>query len=299
VIVISPPLTLAIVGMLARRLSHGRLIYNLQELWPDVPRDLGVIRNRLVIGALQRMESWIYRTSERVAAIGPRFRDEVIQRGAAPERVAVIPNFVDSMAISPRPKDNALAAEWALVGTPVVLYAGNVGLTQDFDTVLSAAQLLESDGVHVLIVGGGSAWDGLSSQIASSAARNVMIRPYVDEARVADLYGLADVIVVPLKSGHDQTTTPSKVFSAMAAERPIVAAARPQTDLGQLIVGSRAGLLVPPEDATALAVATRRLLGPGGNRLWDKEAARQAALAHSPARVIAAYDSLLRQLAAT
>lgn len=295
-IVISPPFTLALVGMLARRLGHGRLVYNAQELWPDVPRDLGVIRNRGLLAVLGRMERWIYRSADRVVAIGPGFARTIVGRGAQADHTLVIPNFVDNQRIFPTAKVNPLSLEWKVADHPVVLYAGNIGLTQDFDTLLRAAALLEAAGVRFVIVGGGAARSVLEARIEQSRPANVILKPFVPPEQVSDLYGLADVVAVPLRAGHDRTTTPSKIFSAMAAQRPLVACAAPDTDLAATIVQAKAGLVVPPGEPGTLAEGIATLLSGAANGAWNPEAALAAARLHSPSAIAARYDEVLRSL---
>lgn len=277
-------------------MAHGSLVYNVQELWPDVPRDLGVIRNRAILGTLGAVERWIYRSADRVVAIGPAFARTIVARGAAAERTHVIPNFVDNARISPRDKANPLAAAWGMAERPVVLYAGNIGLTQDFNSLLRAAELLQDKGVQFLIVGGGAARTHLEAELRAVPRDNVVLKDFVPPEDVSDLYGLSDVVVVPLKAGHDRTTTPSKIFSAMAARRPLVACAASETDLAATVVESRAGLVVPPGDPGLLAQAIDDLLEGAAGDAWDPVTALDAALRHSPTAIAARYDAILRSL---
>lgn len=295
-VVISPPFTLALVGMIARSLGRGRLVYNVQELWPDVPRDLGVIKSRWILAALGAVERWIYRSSDRVVAIGPAFGRTIVARGGDVDRVAVIPNFVDSARISPRDKVNPLAAEWGLTDSPVVLYAGNLGLTQDFDTLLRAAELLADRGVQVVIVGGGAARTRLEDRLRTTRPPNVVLRDFVPNEAVSDLYGLSDVVVVPLKAGYDRTTTPSKIFSAMAAGRPLVASTAPDTDLAETVVAAKAGIVVAPGDAGLLVEGILAMLEGTADGTWDPVVAAEVARLHSPAAIAARYDEVVRSL---
>ena len=295
-VVISPPFTLALVGMLARALQRGRLVYNAQELWPDVVRDLGLIRSRAILAAFGAAERWIYRSSDCVAAIGPEFARIIVARGAPANQVLVIPNFVDSARIEPRAKSNPLATEWGVADRPVVLYAGNLGLTQDFDSLLRAADLLEDRGVEVIIVGGGAARSRLEEQVRSTAPPNVSVRDFVAAESVSDLYGLADVVVVPLKPGHDHSTTPSKIYAAMAAKRPLVASTAPGTDMAQTIAEARAGVVVPPGDAGDLAAGIAAVLDGSTNGQWDPTVAAEFARRHSPRAIAARYDEVFRSL---
>jgi len=295
-IVVSPPFTLALVGMLARRFGGGHLVYNVQELWPDVPRDLGIIRNRWVLAFLAAVERWIYRSSNRVVAIGPGFARTIVARGAGAEDTSVIPNFVDNDRVAPREKNNRLAAAWGVKDKAVVLYAGNIGLTQDFDLLLRAAAVLQDEGVHFIIVGGGAALTRLQEEVRISRPANVELKDFVPAEDVSDLYGLADVILVPLKAGHDRTTTPSKIFSAMAAGRPVIACAAPETDLAETIVQSKAGLVVPAGDHVALANGVMALLDGTADGAWDRPSAIEAARRHSPSAIAGCYDRIIRSL---
>ena len=295
-LVVSPPFTLALPGMLARVLGRGRLVYNAQELWPDLPRDLGIIRNRAVLAVLGALERWIYRSSDGVVAIGASFARTIVARGGPADRTWVIPNFVDNAWISPRLKANPLAAAWGVADRPVVLYAGNIGLTQDFDTLLDAAESLEGKGVQFLVVGGGAARTSLEAELRRRRPENVVVKDFVPAEDVADLYGLSDVVVVPLKAGHDRTTTPSKIFSAMAAGRPLVVCAGLGSDLAQSVIQCKAGVVVPPGDPGELVGGILTVLEGTAGGMWDSETAQEAARRHSPAAIADRYDEVLRSL---
>jgi colanic acid biosynthesis glycosyl transferase WcaI len=292
-IVVSPPLTFAAIAQLLRVTSGTRVIYNAQELWPDVPRDLGVIRNRWILAALGMTERWIYRSSAAVTAIGDHFAREIRRRGGTDTDVHTIPNFVDTAWISPRPKRNALAEEWGVADRPVLLYAGNLGLTQDFDLLLDTATKLPE--VELVIVGAGARQADLERELERRDLPNVRLEPYQPEERVADLYGLADVVAVPLAAGHDRTTTPSKIFAAMAASRPIVVCAAVDTDLAQQVTSARAGTVVPPGDLRAFVAAVRSFVS-GPSLDFDAGAALKEAESRSPRRVTAAYSALIDEL---
>lgn len=290
VLVISPPLTLAIIGFFARALGRGRLVYNVQELWPDVPRDLGVIRNRSLLRLLTNLEGWIYRSADAVAAIGPRFAEEVRRRGA--RRVFVVPNPVDTAVITPQPKDNALARRWGVHDRPMALYAGNIGLTQDFDVLLEAARLLEPDGIEVCVVGGGAGRAALEHRLAEQRLSNVRLFDFLPRSTISEMYGAADVVLVPLKPGHDRTTTPSKIFSAMAAGRPLVVTAELDTDVATTVLEAEAGVVVAQSRPHELAQGIRTAL----DGTWRDQRALAVAAEQSPAAIARRYDALFAEL---
>jgi colanic acid biosynthesis glycosyl transferase WcaI len=289
-IVVSPPLTMALIAFLLRAIGGPKVIYNVQELWPDVPRDLGVIRNRGILSALGALERWIYRRADVVTTIGHRFSEEVRRRAGPSVRVRTIPNFVDNKWILPRDKANPLSRAWGLADRDVVLYAGNLGLTQDFELLLEGAAHLPM--VEFVIVGAGAGREALVKSLTSRGLRNVRLEPYQPAEEVANLYGLADVIVVPLKPGHDRTTTPSKIFSAMAAGKPIVACAASDTDLASEILAAKAGVVVPPGDLSKFVAAVRAVLA-GSAPSFDRGAALSQAEERAPGRIVTRYHETL------
>lgn len=294
-IVVSPPLTLAFVAFLLRLVGGTKVIYNAQELWPDVPRDLGVITNPALLALLGAVERAIYRHADAITPIGERFAAVIRERGAPAERVTVIPNFVDAERIEPRPKRNLLSEEWGLADRPVALYAGNIGLTQDFRLVVDAAARLPD--VEFLVVGSGAGEPLLQRLLAQQDPPNLHLKPFVPTSRVAELYGLADVVIVPLRAKHDLTTTPSKIFSAMAAGKPVLACAAADTDLADQLARSSAGLTVPSGDVGAFVRALRLLLRDTGETAgWDRDRALAAARQHAPSRVAERYSRLVTSL---
>lgn len=296
VIVVSPPLTLAAIAFLLKAIRGTKVVYNAQELWPDVPRDLGVITNRLLLKVIAAVERTIYRRADAVTAIGQRFGEVIAARGGRADRVVVIPNFVDTAWISPRPKVNALSEEWGLTTRPVALYAGNIGLTQDFELVLAAAALVD---VEFVIVGSGAGLAALTKLVEDRNLPNVQLRPFVDKDRVADLYGLADVVIVPLGVRHDRTTTPSKIYSAMAAGKPVLACASNDTDLADELRVSAAGMNVSPGDVPGFVSALSRLLDLTSTGRWMAATALSSAARHSASAVAADYDALIGTFSAS
>lgn len=297
VIVVSPPLTLAFLGFVLKVISGTRIIYNAQELWPDVPRDLGVITSRGLLAALGAIERIIYARSDAITPIGEQFGEIIRLRGAPHGNVVVIPNFVDTAWIAPRPKVNPLSEEWHLTGRPVALYAGNFGLTQDFEMLIAVAKRMPH--VDFVFVGAGAGASALTRLHHDRALPNVQVHPYVPKDRVADLYGLADVVLVPLRPGHDRTTTPSKIFSAMAAGKPVLACARADTDLADVLRRSAAGLAVPPGDVEAFAGGLEALLDRDQTEHWDLSTALETAGHHSADAAASEYDELIRRLLAS
>lgn len=295
----SPPLTIGLSAWLLRLLKRAPFIYNVQEIYPDVAVSLGVLRNPRAIGALERLERFVYGRAYTITTISERFRRRLLQKNVPPGKLRVIPNFVDTEFIQPGPRHNDFSTCHRLDDKFVVLYAGNIGLTQGFETILDAAQqLADLPDLHFLFVGDGTRRDWLAEQLARESYSNVTLLPYQPRSVVPQIYATADLCLVPLKKGTAQETFPSKIYTIMAAARPVVAATDPESELADLVQTADCGWAVPPDDAAALSDVLRRA--------YEERSllARKAHLGHahvvanySRQAVAQRYDELIRELA--
>jgi putative colanic acid biosynthesis glycosyltransferase WcaI len=298
VLAMSPPLTLGAAGWMAARARRAPFVFNIQDVFPDVAVELGVITNPTVIALASGLERQTYLHADAVTVLSEDLRDNVASKIGArhSERVRVIPNFVDVERIRPTPKENSYRREFGLTGKTVVTYAGNVGFSQSLDLVLAAAAALSHE-PHVVFVinGGGSARSELERQAAGLS--NVRFVDHQPKDRLPEVLAAADVHVVPLRKGLARASVPSKMYSILAAGRPIVASVDPGTEVATVVERAGAGLTVPPDDPEAFTKAVARLVSDPG------EAARMGSAGRvfvetwaSPAAVAAKYEDLFREL---
>lgn len=297
VLAVSPPLTLGAAGYLIAQARKAAFVFNIQDVYPDVAVELGVLKNRFVIEAAIRLERFCYERADKVTVLSDGLKDNVGAR-TDPAKVHVIPNFVDSEWIKPEPTENAYRAEFGLQGKKVVMYAGNVGLSQSMDMVLDSAMALEYDRDIVFVINGGGA-------VFDEAVQRARLLPNVrfvgmqPAARLPEVLGAADVHLIPLKKGLGRSSVPSKVYSILAAARPLVASVDEGSEVALLVERANAGLAVPPGDAEALTKAIRRLVDDPDEARRMGDAGRQFVRGWaSPAVVAASYEDLFKELAA-
>ncbi len=297
VLAVSPPLTLGAAGYLIARARAAAFVFNVQDVYPDVAVELGVLRNRFVIEAATRLERFCYEKADKVTVLSDGLRDNVGAR-TDPAKVRVIPNFVDIDWIKPEPIENAYRAEFGLQGKKVVMYAGNVGLSQSMDMVLDSAMALEYDPDIVFVINGGGA---VLEEVARRARGlpNVRFVGMQPPARLPQVLGAADVHLVPLKKGLARSSVPSKVYSILAAERPLVASVDEGSEVALLVERANAGFAVAPGDAEAQTKAIRRLVDdPDEARRMGHAGRRFVRGWASPAVVAASYEALFEELTA-
>jgi colanic acid biosynthesis glycosyl transferase WcaI len=299
VLVPSPPLSIGVIGWLLALLKGGRFVYNIQELYPALALQMGLTTpTSRMYKLMARMERFVYARSDKITVICDHFRQHVIGLGYAAEKVRVIPNFVDIDFIHPLPKDNPLTRQHGLLNKFVVQYAGNIGMTQSFDTLLEvAARLIDKPEVHFLIVGDGARRAYVAEQIEKRGLSNITLLPYQPRSQVPYIYAAADLSLVPLMAGTAKTTIPSKIFTIMASGRPVLVAVDTDSELVTIVEQAECGLAVLPDDADALEAGIRRAFherkvfehyGENGRRYVEAHYSRGA--------VSAQYHDMIQQL---
>ncbi len=272
----SPPLTIGLTAWVVGILKRIPFIYNVQDIYPDIAVQLGVLKNRRVIRFFQKMEHFIYRQAAAVSVLSRGFEQNLLDKGTPPEKLHVIPNFVDTAFITPGKKENAFARRHGLADKFVLMYAGNVGLSQGLDHMLAAAERLqETAEILLLIVGNGTVKPELEKEAAERQLRNVLFLPFQPRAALPEMYAAADVALVSLRSDIGRESVPSKAYTIMASGRPLLAAVREDAETKWLVDTAACGVWVPPEQPQALADAVlalyrqpeqRRQMGENGRR---------------------------------
>jgi colanic acid biosynthesis glycosyl transferase WcaI len=300
VLAMSPPLTLGSAGWAVARARRVPFVFNIQDVFPDVAIELGHLKGERVIRAARWLERTTYRSADAVTVLSDDLADNVRGKlGAADRsggtdgsRVHVIPNFVDTEWIRPQSRENSYRAEFGLTGRRVVMYAGNVGLSQALDLVVDAAvDLAEERDVVFVINGGGVARPDLERR--ARGLDNVRFVDMQPKSRLPEVLAAADVHVVPLRRGLAWSSVPSKLYSILAAGRPIVASIDAGTEVARTVERAGAGLAVLPEDPEAFTKAVRRVLDHEGDRAAMGASGRRFVEGWaSPAAVAEAYEHL-------
>ena len=309
VLAMSPPLTLGLTGWIAARARRVPFVFNVQDIFPDVAVEVGAVENRPLIAVLRRLERFVYRRADVVTVLSDDLRDNVEaklagsrSRGGRGSRkatlVRVIPNFVDIERIVPGDRDNAYRREHGLGDRTVVMYAGNLGFSQPLGLLIEAARSLrDRDDLVFVINGGGSTLPALEE--AAADLDNVVFVDLQPAERLPEVLAAGDVHVIALRRGLARASVPSKLYSILAAGRPVVASIDEGTEVPRVLAATGAGLSVPPDDAPALTEAIRTVVDSPERPAMGADGRAFVEDWVSPAGVAAAYGALFRELRAT
>ncbi len=265
VIAMSPPIFLADAGWVAARRWRVPLVFNTQDIFPDIAVDLGALTNRRVIDLARRHERTVYRRADAVTVLSQDQADNVAGKLPLDQggKVHIIPNFVDLDRVRLVERDNDYRRRHGLVDKLVVMYSGNVGLSQPFELIRHAAEhWRDRPEVHFVINGEGAARPDVDRWAAGLA--NVTVADFAPREQVSEVLGAADVQLILLRRGLARSSTPSKLYANLAAGRPILASIDAGSEVATVVAEAGAGLVVEPEDPGAFVDALGTLLADRG-----------------------------------
>ncbi|MBA3668744.1 MAG: glycosyltransferase family 4 protein [Sphingomonas sp.] len=253
------PLTAGIPGIFAHWFRGKPFVFEVRDLWPELPRAMGVITNPIVLAAMSALEWISYRSAIRCVALSPGIARGIARRGVDTDRIATVPNGCDMALFRQygerwRPS-NVRNSDFLAV------FTGSHGIANGLDAVLNAADVLRSrrrDDIKLLLIGDGKLKRGLVADANRRGLTNVIFHEPVSKHRLAGLLASADIGMQILANvpAFYYGTSPNKFFDYIAAGLPVLN--NYPGWLAEMITDFDAGIVVPPDNAEAFADALER-----------------------------------------
>jgi glycosyltransferase involved in cell wall biosynthesis len=250
------PLTAGIPGIAARWLRRRRFVFEVRDLWPELPRAMGVITNPAVLGAMSLLEWASYRSAHRLVGLSPGIVEGIARRGVDRARISLVPNGCDLALFGDT------AEPWRPDGVApdhlMAVFAGAHGQANGLDAVLDAARELVRrgrDDIRIVLIGEGKLKPALVRRAAGEGLANVVFHPPVNKARLAGLMASTDVGLQILANvpAFYYGTSPNKFFDYLASGLPVLV--NYPGWMAELVQGAGCGYAVPPADPAAFADA--------------------------------------------
>jgi len=293
----TPPLQLGLTGFLAGKLRGASILLNVQDIHPDLSIQSGILRNPLAIRFAQALEKWVYRVSDHIVVIGEGFRRNLLDKGVPAEKMTILPNWVDTDFLKPLPKDNPVARKYGLQDKFVVMYSGTISISSNLalERVLEAAGRLKGEeDLLFVIVGEGLKKDSLLEKARGLGLDNVRFLPFQPYEDLPNLLASSDVLLVPLDSEKSQLSVPSKLYNFLAAGRPILGLATPDSEVAALIRETDCGAVAAPDDREGFAETLLGLMrDPESLRRMARNGRDYVAANFAKDKILAGYDALL------
>jgi len=259
VLCMTDPPVIADVALVVARRFDAPLVVVSQDVFPEIAIELHRLENKLVIEVLRGLIRLYLQRADRVVAIGETMRLRLEGKGAIPERLRVIPNWVDSTALTPQPHDNEWSREHGFDGRFVVMHSGNVGFAQNLDALVRATTFLRDlDRLTVAVVGEGSRRAELVALAELLETDAVRFLPYQPRSALSESLSAASIHVVGLAKGLSGYVVPSRLYGILSVGRPVIVAADRDSETAQLVERVECGVVVPPGRPELLAAAIRK-----------------------------------------
>ena len=285
VMTVAPSFMCSPMGWLTARVCGATAWIHIQDFEVDVAFTMGLLKGRLPRKVVTGLESWMLRRFDVASTISQRMLDVLENKGVEAERRRLFPNWVDIDKIRPLQHTSSYRQALGIPDDAVVsLFSGTLGRKQGLLVIPDAARrLMHRQDMHFVICGDGVMKAELTA--ACKGLSNVHLLPLQDVSKLPELLGLADIHLLPQSPEAEDLVLPSKLTGMLSSGRAIVATCNAQSEIANVV--SQCGVVVPPEDAEALANALvaladtpehRRTMGEAARRFAEDQIGRDAVL---------------------
>jgi len=283
-----PPLISLFVAIVVR-LRGATLVNWVQDLFPEVARELGVkALDGMVFRIVKKLRDSSVRAARCNVVLGRLMKIRLENEGVESSCIKVIPNWVDDDVRPVNHVDNPLRKEWGLGDKFVVGYSGNLGRAHEVDTILAVLDILRNDeGIVFMFIGGGAGLDRLRQVATDKGYGNVYFKEYQPRQYLAESLSVADVHLVSLLPRLEGLIVPSKFYGILAVGRPVIYIGSPNGEIPSIIDRESCGFTVDVGEASILAQRLRacaenrrevNAMGKNSRMLYQKCYQKQIAL---------------------
>lgn len=294
-----PGLPVCLPAAMLSSIYRVPVVLNLQDILPEAAVHVGLLTNPKLIRVFEKLERFAYRTATKISVIADGFTKNLLSKGVPAEKIVEIPNWVDVNFIRPLPKENNyFRRENDLEGKFIVLYSGNIALTQSITTLIDAAALLcHLSDVRIVIVGKQEALRSLRRYSEQLGLDNVVLCPFQPREKLPEMLCAADVSIVIQKHNIISFNMPSKIQVLLASGRAIIASVPLEGTAARAIRRSGGGIVVPPEDPKMLAQMIEHLYhDPKKTAELGKEGRKYAKTHYTFELALDRYEALFQEL---
>ena len=248
----SPPLTIGLLNLWLARLKECKVVYNVQEIYPDILK----LKGGMALKVLRWMERKVYNGSDAVTTIDKVFYDTIVGRFKEPSRLHIIPNFVDTelyYEVSGQELEN-LRMRWANTDlskdtdTIKLLYAGNIGHAQSWEPLIELADRTRDLNVEYIVIGEGARRGYVEEEIRKRGLKKLHLLPYQPRELMPAILSFSDASFIFMAPEMDGDGFPSKVYTIMACQRPMLILSGENTPIVNFLQNKGCAKLITEKD---------------------------------------------------
>jgi colanic acid biosynthesis glycosyl transferase WcaI len=287
-----PPIA-GIAGSFVARMTDRPFVYNIRDLYPDMAVRGEIVKENSWTEGWENLHRRALQRAARIIVLGEDMRERILSKGVPPDRVRVVRDGAVLPESMPSP-ENAIVQQIRSGFPFVVLHAGNLGFYGAWSTLVNAARILRNDGVGFVFVGDGANRAKLERE--ASGLSNVRFLPFRPAEQIPHVMMAGDLHVVTVRRGLEGVVVPSKLYSILAAGRPVLVAASAKTDAAQIVSDARCGLVSDPDDSESLAAAIRALRSDPSQLAAMACRARERATNYAKVKELQSFLSIIEEV---
>ena len=214
----SPPLSIGMLNLILGKLKGCKVIYNVQEIYPDILKK----KTGPIIACLKKVERCIYNKSAAITTIDDVFYNTIVSRFEDPNKLHIIPNFVDTDLYKPTNVEPLDENIFPKTDSLKLLYAGNIGHAQDWRPLVALVDKTKDLNVEYFVIGMGVQRSYLEQQKAEKGLDKLHVLDYQPRHLMPSILAYSDVQFIFMAPEMEMMGFPSKVYTIMACERPLL-----------------------------------------------------------------------------
>ena len=248
IVATSPQFFTALSGRTLHFFKRKPWVMEVRDLWPESIKTVGAMKDNAFIRYFEWEEKRCYKSASKIVVVTDSFKKTLMNRGIAPEKIAVVKNGVDRDLFKPVSKDEVILKELGLEGKKIIGYIGTHGMAHKLDFILTCAQHMQGkNNFHFILMGAGAKKNELLKMKEEMGLNNVTMLDSVPKHEVGRYISILDLSLINLrKCDLFKTVIPSKIFENAAMEVPIIMGVEGEAQ--QIIEHYGAGLCFEPEN---------------------------------------------------
>jgi len=242
-----PPIV-GLLGVLIKFTEQARFLFVSQDVYPEIASAVGKMNHPWILSLLQRISKIILSSADSVVAVGEDMQKQLFAKGCPAHKVHVIPNWQDLNRLQPKERITFRQNHGIPESAFIIMHSGNIGFSQDFETLLGAAEnTRDEQEILYLVVGNGTRRQEIIETITKKKLSNVRLLPYQPTNLLAASLSSADVHYVSLRAALTGYVVPSKIYGILAVARPVIANVQESSEIARIVQESKCGMLCPPD----------------------------------------------------
>lgn len=247
----STPLTIGGVALALKRMKKWPFVFEVRDLWPEFPIQIGAIKNPILIWALRKFEKRIYDKSNHIIALSPGMKEGIVTSGIASKKVTMIPNMSKPEEFKPHSPNESTARHFNIdINRFNIIHFGSMGRANGLWYIIETAKICQEQrlsNVEFLFMGDGATLPKLKTMVEEYGLKNVKFLGNHPMATVIEVVNLCDASITSfLNLPILMTNSPNKLFDSLSAGKPIIVNSAGWTK--DLVEKENCGFFVDPEN---------------------------------------------------